>query len=235
MVVGAGWVGAPRWGSVYKDCTFVGHNGYKAIDHETGCDQIANYRVIGNRVFGFDYFIEEATLGAGDIGDLNGNIVYDINLGLWSGMYGDEWQYAYNNTFYGVQDANAGNGSMWRIITSLYNNVICNNSVGNGIDVDDGAAVLGYNNSYGNANNNYAGTYVTDGTNFSLDPNFVNTGANDFRLRADSPLYNKGKPNSGIRACPGAYTSSLPIINNWTIEINVLYFSCIHTPIITLE
>ncbi len=96
----------------------------------------------------------------------------------------------------------------------LYNNITAYNDTG--ISFTNVAREISYNNSYGNKTHNYdsfvAGTgyvnipiaseAITGGSNLSVDPLFVDRFAGDYRLRADSPIINRGSGGTYMGAFP---------------------------------
>lgn len=105
---------------------------------------------------------------------------------------------------------------------TLMNSIVAQNTTGDGIYVDSGAAFSGaYNNVYGNTSANYNG--ITDPTggsgNISADPMFVSwtddsVDNDDFHLAGGSPSINTGNPGAAYydadstRNDQGAYGGS---------------------------
>jgi len=127
------------------------------------------------------------------------NATYGGRYGL---LFGGNNTQVYNNVIYNINSASSGVGVAIHVFDGnanlLYNNTIANNTLSG---AGAGAIVIGglrlptntlvtNNIAYGNTGSN---TVVNDGigtvqtTNlFGTNPNFVNQGANDFRLQASS-------------------------------------------------
>ena len=199
----------------YRNCTFWGGSGNRAI---LGDGDVTNHILFSTFTnIGGTYGIDFAS---GSKPKVIGSRFVDINVTVSSFMNNTGTSPA---TFSGNLFAhNPNSGAAFDTTTAAnpvanyntayafnmgiqttgakYNNIAVN-CTGYGISSGSGD----YNVAFGNTPNYNA--YTTGGNDSDgVDPLFVDPANNDFRLRADSPVYNKGMPNGSVSACPGYHT-----------------------------
>jgi hypothetical protein len=173
---------------------------FRANTAEDGVDNRgANTLIVGN-------IFRQRLHGMNDINTVGiyGNIGYSLQRQLAAECCGSA-PICHYNTVYASGSVGPTGGIGGGNVATASNNIVMN-CTGYGIDTSSGGN--DWNDCFGNTTDYQDGAKAND---ISMDPQFVNAAAGDFRLRATSPCYNTARPNGSVRGSRGAH--------NWSVRI----------------